>query len=88
MLKAKYSLLAGAAGALLLAILLNPSPERHREKIRSAIAERSPLAGLLGVGELKAFVSNYHSLCLASYTVANERVASLGAFGMVFVLQE
>ena len=68
-----------------LAFLLNPSPERHREKIKAAVAERSPLAGALGLGSLKAFVSNYHSLGVASYTTAGERTLSWGAFGMVFV---
>ena len=70
-----------------LAFLLNPSPERHRERIKAAVAERSPLAGALGLGALKAFVSDYHSLGVASYTTAGERTLSWGAFGMVFVAQ-
>lgn len=73
------------AGLLVLAFLLNPSPERHREKIKAAIAERSPLAGALGLGSFAAFVSHYHSLGVASYTTAGERTLSWGAFGMVFV---
>jgi hypothetical protein len=88
MLKNKFLPLAGLAVVLALAIVLNPSPEKHRARIKSVVAERSPLAGLLGVGEVTAFMSNYHSLGLASYTVAGERVASLGAFGLVFVLQD
>jgi hypothetical protein len=69
-----------------LAMALNPSPEKHREKIRQAIAERSPLAGALGLGALAAFVSSYHSLGVASYTVVNDRTATVGAFGIVFVM--
>jgi hypothetical protein len=69
------------------AVLLNPSPERHRQKIRQAMGERSPVAGMLGLGALKAFASNYHSLGVASYTRAGDRVASVGAFGFVYVLQ-
>lgn len=75
-----------AAAALLLAFVLNPSPERHRETLKEAIAQRSPVAGALGLGALTAFVSSYHTLGVASYTTVNGRTASIGAFGMVFVL--
>ncbi len=80
---------AFVAGALsvVLAIVLNPSPERHRAAIKQAVAERSQLAALLRLGDLAAFVSNYHSLGVASYTTADDRVLSVGALGMVFVLQ-
>jgi hypothetical protein len=77
------------AGAMLaLAFLLNPSPEKHRAKIKEVIAERSPIAGALGVGSLTAFVSTYHSLGIASYTSAGERTLSVGVLGMVFVSQQ
>ena len=79
--------LVSAAVALSLAFLLNPSPERHRLKIKDAIADRSPMAGALGVGSFAAFASTYHSLGVASYTTAGERTVSLGALGMVFVPQ-
>ena len=72
--------------ALLLAVLLNPSPERHRTRIKEAIGERSPVARLFGVGSLAAFASSYHSLGVASYTTAGERTLSVGAFGLVLVL--
>ena len=78
-------MLIGAAALLVAAVALNPSPERHRAKIRQAVAERSPLAGVLGVGALTAFASSYHSVGLASYTKAGDRVLSWGLFGMVFV---
>lgn len=71
--------LAGAA--------LNPSPERHRARIKEAVGERSPLARVFGVGSLAAFASNYHSLGVASYTTAGDRTLSVGAFGVVLVLQ-
>lgn len=83
------SFLTGAvAGAALLgaALLLNPSAERHRDKIKTALAERSQLNAALGVGALTAFVSNYHSLGVASYTTAGDKTLSFGALGMVFVL--
>jgi hypothetical protein len=75
------------AVVVLLAVVLNPSPERHREKIRAAMGERSPVARALGLGSLAAFASSYHSLGLASYTKAGDRTLSFGAFGLVFVQQ-
>jgi hypothetical protein len=70
-----------------VAVALNPSPERHRNRIAQAVGDRSPLARALGLGALAAFVSNYHSLGVASYTTVNGKTASWGAFGMVFVLR-
>lgn len=76
-----------AAAVTAAAFLFNPSPEQHRARIKEAIAERSPLAGALGIGALTAFTSTYHTLGVASYTTANDRAVSIGALGMVFVLQ-
>lgn len=75
-----------AAALTAAAFVLNPSPERHREKIKQAVAERSPLAGALGLGALTAFTSTYHPLGVASYTTVNGRTVSVGAFGVVLVL--
>lgn len=80
-------ILAIAAAALVLALVLNPSAEQHRNRIKAAIADRSPLAGAIGIGSLTAFASTYHSLGVASYTRAGDRTVSYGAFGMVFVSQ-
>jgi hypothetical protein len=77
--------LAVVAGLLLLAFLLNPSPERHRDRIRQAVGARSPIAAVLGLGSLAAFASSYHDLGLASYTTAGDQVLSVGAFGYVHV---
>ena len=71
---------------LIAALVLNPSTERHRTEIKASIADRSPLAGLLGIGALAAFASNYHSLGVASYTSIQGRTISIGFLGMVFVL--
>ena len=76
-----------AAALVALAFVLNPSPEQHRAKIKEAITQRSPIAGLFGVGALTAFTSNYHPLGVASYTTVNGRTVSVGAFGAVFVLE-
>jgi hypothetical protein len=76
-----------AAAVTAAAFELNPSPEQHRDRIKQAIAERSPLAGALGIGAFTAFVSTYHTLGVASYTTVDERKVSVGALGMVFVLE-
>jgi hypothetical protein len=72
---------------LLLAVVLNPSPERHRARIKETIGERSPVSRLLGLGSLAAFATSYHSLGVASYTTAGDRTLSFGVLGMVFVTQ-
>jgi hypothetical protein len=74
------------AAVFVAAIALNPSADKHREKIRQATADRHPVAGALGLGALKAFVSSYHSLGVASYTTSDEQLLSVGAFGVVVVL--
>jgi len=84
MSKFGISLLVAVALAV-LAVVLNPSAERHRAKIKQAIAERSQVEKVLGVGQLTAFVSKYHSVGVGSYTTVNDKVTSVGAFGMVFV---
>lgn len=81
----KPATLIVAVAAAILAVVLNPSADRHREKIKEAIAERSQLEKLLGIGQLTSFVSRYHSLGVASYTTVDDKVTSVGAFGIVFV---
>ena len=76
-----------SAVVVALAFVLNPTAERHRAEIREAIAERSPIAGVFGVGAITAFVSTYHPLGVASYTTVDGKVVSIGAFGVVYVLQ-
>lgn len=76
-----------AAAVTAAAFLFNPSAEQHRAKIKAAVAERSPLAAVLGIGALTAFTSTYHPLGVVSYTTVNNRTVTIGALGMVFVLQ-
>jgi hypothetical protein len=87
MSKAPFVSALVAAALVAAAFLLNPSAEQHRAKIRDAVAERQPIAAALGLGAFKALTSTYHPLGVASYTTADERTLSVGAFGMVFVLQ-
>ena len=68
------------------AFALNPSAERHRSEIKATIAERSPLAGFLGIGSLAAFASNYHSVGVGSYTSIRDKTISVGFLGVVFVI--
>ena len=74
------------AATLALAFVLNPSPDKHREKIKQVIAERSQIERVLGIGQLTSFVSKYHSLGVASYTTVDDKITSTGIFGMVVVL--
>jgi hypothetical protein len=78
--------LAIIAGLIALAFVLNPSAEKHRDKIKEVIAARSQLERVLGIGQLTSFVSRYHSFGVGSYTTVDEKVTSVGAFLMVFVL--
>lgn len=71
-----------------IAVLTNPSPERHRDQIKAQLSERSTLSKVLLVGPLTAFASNYHTVAVASYTTVNERTVSVGAFGVVVVLDK
>lgn len=87
MAKSKIVPVAAAAAVLVLAVLLNPSAERHRLKIKEVTGDRSPVARALGLGKLAAFASNYRSLGVASYTTAGERVLSVGVLGLVVVMQ-
>jgi hypothetical protein len=80
-------LFAAAAFALLLALAFafNPSAEKHRAAIKEAVAERSPVAGALGIGAIAAFATTYRSCGVYSYTTSNERTVSVGALGVVYV---
>lgn len=77
-----------AALVIVLAFILNPSPEKHREKIKDRVGERSLLDRTFRVGQFIAFASTYHSLGLASYTTVNERTTSIGFMGLVFVMDK
>ena len=80
-----FTVLGLLAATLALAVVLNPSAERHRDRVRAAIGERNVLAKALGLGSLAALVSSYHSLGVVSYTSVDGHVLSVGAMGMVFV---
>lgn len=79
--------IASITGAIAIAAFaLNPSAEKHRNQIKTSIAESNQLAGLLGVGALAAFASSYHSIGVASYTNIGEKTITFGLLGMVFVV--
>ena len=69
------------------AVMFNPTADKHRETIQEVLAGRSQFNRCLGVGTLTAFMSNSHSVGVASYTIVNDKVASIGMFGMVFVTE-
>lgn len=86
MLKTLKTVIAVAILAA-LAVVLNPSAAKHRAKIAGAIAERNLMQKALGVGKLTAFASQYHSIEVGSYTTVNGKLTSVGAFGLVYVLE-
>lgn len=75
------------AAVLALAVVLNPSPEKHRESIKESVSRSKPLAAMLGVGKLTAFASGYHSVGVGSYIELNHQLVSVGALGVVLVVQ-
>ncbi len=87
MSKKTYVPILIAAAIVVLALALNPSADRHREKIKQMISERSLLDRTFGVGQLTAFASQYHTLGVASYTTVNDRTTSIGFMGLVFVME-
>jgi hypothetical protein len=86
MLKITYAPII-AAIVIVLAFIFNPSPDKHREKIKDLVSERSLLNRTFQVGQFIAFASTYHSLGVASYTTVNEKTTSIGFMGMVFVME-
>jgi len=76
-------LVVAAAG-----VVLNPSPEKHRDTIRDDLSARSEVAKLLQLGRVAAFFSEYHSFGVGSYTTVNGKVVSIGAFGVVYVREQ
>jgi hypothetical protein len=86
MSKTSYVPVIVVAAIVGLALILNPSPDKHREKIKQLVSERSLLERTFGIGQLAAFASKYHSLGVASYTTVNERTMSIGFMGLVFVM--
>lgn len=81
----KYTVTIAALVLVILALLLNPSAERHREAMRSQASERGLLEGALA--QFTAAVADYQSLGLASYTKVNGKVTSIGVLGLVFVTE-
>ena len=74
--------------ALIAAMTLNPSAAKHREAIREAVAQRSPIAGMLGIGALQAMTVEYRSYGVVSYTSYDDHVISVGALGIVHVRRD
>ena len=73
-------------GLLVAALLMNPGVERHRAAFKARFAAINPIAGSLGVGALVSMQQQYHSIAVLSYTDVDQRVATVGAFDMVFVV--
>jgi hypothetical protein len=79
------ALLASAVTAS--AFVLNPTHEQHREQIRQSVTDHNALAGVLGFGTLKALATSYHSFGVVSWTTMGKHTVSVGALGMVFIVE-
>ena len=87
MSKRTLTLIIALLAIVILAMALNPSGEKHRTALRETVAERSPIAGALGLGALTSLVTEYHSIGIASYTVLDDHVMTVGAVGLVHVVR-
>lgn len=67
------------------AVAFNPDEARHDRAIRDDVASRSSVANVLGGGRVMGWLTRYHSVGIASYTEVDDKVISVGAFGLVYV---
>lgn len=81
----KYTVTIAALVLVILALVLNPSAERHQKAMRSSGSERGLLEGAMA--QFTSLTAEYHSLGLVSYTKVSDKVASVGVLGMVFVME-
>ena len=71
--------------AVVAAVAFNPDEARHDRAIRDDVARQSSVASMLGGGRVMGWLTRYHSVGVASYTEVDDKVISVGAFGLVFV---
>lgn len=73
---------------LLVAILLavtNPKMENHVAAIKNRLDERDAITNVINRGLLAVKPPAYHTLVLLSYTKWDNKIASIGVFGYVWV---
>ena len=80
-------------GLLAVAVITNPSHEKHKEKIWEKYQKQNPVsATLLGITDLKKSVlsmvtyENNYVYSLTFVSVDKEKKISFGAFGVVVVI--
>ena|SRR5437667_10723164 len=69
---------------VLLLAVTNPAHESHKQAIRDDFRQ-APLFSMLGFGHLMAWMTEYRSLVVISYTTVDGRLASVGALGQVWI---
>jgi len=70
---------------VLLLAVTNPAHESHKQAIRDDVFRQAPLFSMLGFGRLVAWMTEYRSLVVISYTTVDGRLASVGALGQVWI---
>jgi hypothetical protein len=71
---------------LILLAVTNPSAEAHRKAISTDYEKERPIAGAVGLGALSSRLPEYRSVVIGSYTTEGDVVVSVGALGMVWVV--
>ncbi len=77
---------------ILLAALINPSSEKHKEKVNRQCRNLNPVTGTLGGCNLYSELGlKYHNGILFSYTDENNgkgETVSVGVMGFVFITKD
>jgi len=73
---------------LLVAILLavtNPDRESHHQAIKNKLTQKDAITNVLNRGILAVNPPSYHTVALVSYTKYEDKLATIGAMGYVWV---
>ena len=78
--------IALVAIAILLAVT-NPSEKAHRQSISAEFQSKRPLADAVGLGVVDSLLPEYQSAVFYSSTRESNEITSIGALGMVWVVE-
>ena len=73
---------------IVIALITNPSFDKHKERIQQKFEEQNPVTGMLGMGKVMINLLQYKNYYVYSYTYEpykNNKV-SFGILGGVFVI--
>lgn len=67
-------------------ITMNPSIQRHRIEFNEKFSQLNPIAGTFGFGAIFGKHLQYHSVVIASYTLVDGHMATIGFLNTVFIV--